>query len=312
MRKILKRSSIFLLFAVICIGAYIIFTSGILTKSTCDVPIYYQIGTIDPQYTTTPEEFASNLLQGEAIWEGSSKKNLFENNPEKASLVINLVYDTRYELEKTADDLENRLKEENTKLSAEEEAYERDVADFNRRLSEFNNEVSSWNSRGGAPEDVLNRLVEQQQQFKTEAEELNNRAARLNRSAADYNAKIGELNANIDLLNEAYRRKPEQGIYDGVNNKIDIYLTTSYEELIHTIAHEFGHAMGIKHVNEEGAIMHAYTSENLALTQSDRNALTARCEEKYIQTLSRSYMISFLKKVAEWRLFLLRFINPFS
>lgn len=291
------------------IGIYSILTSGILTKSTCDVPIYYTIGTVDERYNATRDEFIQKLAEGEVVWEKVNDKNLFEYNPAKASLVVNLIYDARYELEKEADSLEDKLKEESSKLSAEERDYERDVDDFNRRLYEFNQEVSMWNSQGGAPSDVYEGLISRQKAFSEEAEELNKRATSLNRSASDYNAQIGELNANIDSLNNAYKQKPEQGIYDEVNNKIDIYLTTSDEELIHTIAHEFGHSMGIKHVEEDESIMHPYTSENLELTHADSAALSNRCEEKYIQTLSRSYMISFLKVLRDIRTTLLRFTS---
>ena len=46
-------------------------------------------------------------------------------------------------------------------------------------------------------------------------------------------------------------------------------------------AHEFGHALGIDHVEDKQSIMHAYNLEsNIKLTTDDINALRAVCEEK--------------------------------
>lgn len=61
----------------------------------------------------------------------------------------------------------------------------------------------------------------------------------------------------------------------------------SYDELVLVLAHELGHALGIGHVDEPGAVMHAMLHEGgmlepgrdrpLELSAADRAALIAVC-----------------------------------
>ena len=72
----------------------------------------------------------------------------------------------------------------------------------------------------------------------------------------------------------------EEGVYffeDG-KKEIDIYEFSSREKLIRVLAHEFGHALGLEHLDNPKAIMY-YLNEgtNEKLTTDDLTALKQKC-----------------------------------
>lgn len=115
-------------------------------------------------------------------------------------------------------------------------------------------------------------------------------AQSLNRSSDEYNNQATELNQTISTYNSALSERPEEGIYKGVENRIEIYLYLNKPELIHTLAHEFGHALGIGHVNNPNAIMYAKTSQKVILTSEDVNELQDVCRERSILELMQNYI----------------------
>ncbi len=75
--------------------------------------------------------------------------------------------------------------------------------------------------------------------------------------------------------------KPEEGIYisDENGRRIIIYFNISKNELVHTLAHEMGHALGIGHINSTTSIMYSRTTEILSLSNDDLTALSTVCRK---------------------------------
>ncbi|MBI3559220.1 matrixin family metalloprotease [Candidatus Gottesmanbacteria bacterium] len=88
----------------------------------------------------------------------------------------------------------------------------------------------------------------------------------------DFETKLAALNKEISSWNQ------KGGVFDGAAKTIYIYLNPSRQVLIHTLAHEFGHALGINHVNNSQAIMYPYTGNSLTLTLSDKNEISQVCQ----------------------------------
>ena len=247
-------------------------------NAVCDVPIAYRIGSIDPRFNLTREEVQAAISTAESLWEDATGRNLFTFD-ETAKLSINFVFDDRQaeanaehrlreELE-NKEGLSDRVREEYVELLDQYEGlknlYEIRSDQYSERLLAHNNEVARWNDAGGAPQDIYQNLTARQQELATEQKELNNIAHQLNQLVqqmnaigAEGNSLISEYNQTVEKYNERFEEAREftQGDYQG--DVINIYQFDSPEELDIVLAHEFGHALSLDHVEGEESVMYHF------------------------------------------------------
>lgn len=279
----MKALSIFLL--ICCIIGAIIFVEDkslpqqinqFIYYSACNYPQTYALGTIDPQFQISRDKFATDIQQATDIWSNAEGKRLFMYDP-NAQFHINLIYDQRQYLDSKINQLKTQVDANNNTLKLQIAEYKKATQDFKNRLQQLNSQIDTWNKQGGAPQDVYDALVTQQKQLKQEGEQLNAKAQSLNLSTEEYNTKVGLLNQTVTSFNNTLTQKPEEGIYDPQHNRINIYFDVNQDEFIHTIAHEFGHALGLEHNLNPNSIMYPYTTKSIILTPNDRAALTEAC-----------------------------------
>lgn len=245
--------------------------------SSCDSPIAYKLGQLDPRFNLTADQAEKDIVQATEIWNKAAGKKVFQEDPQ-AKLTVNFVYDERQALSSKIGSLENNLDANKKTLDAQITNFLQQKAAFETKLAALNKEISDWNQKGGAPPDIYKQLQDKIQNLKSESEKLQNLAASLNQKTDSYNFQVNQLNGTVSDFNAAISQKPEEGLFDGPNNTIYIYLNSSQQALIHTLTHEFGHALGISHINDSQAIMYPYTSANLLLTLSDKNELSKICQ----------------------------------
>lgn len=250
-----------------------------LSYSPCDMPLPYAIGSIDARFGLSKSEVLTDIQSATSLWSSAYGKNLFTYSP-KAQLKVNFVYDTRQALDTQISELHTTLSQNNTTLTQQIEAYQADQAAFQQRLNAFQDTVNSYNAKGGAPQDVYDQLLKQQADLQAQGDALNVRARELNLSTKNYNAQVNSLNQDVAQFNAALAQKPEEGLFDGGNQEITIYFASNQQELLHTLAHEFGHALGMAHVADPKAIMYAYTTSSLVVTADDMQALRTVCREQ--------------------------------
>lgn len=272
----------------------------ISTANECPTPLAYRLGQLDDHFAITPEEAKEYLTQAEQVWETAAGRNLFVYD-ESAPFVVDFIFDDRQaladseavqsaELDEKRSESEGLIKILEEMQSSYQElssAYNTRVAAYEDRLNTYNQTVRKYNDRGGAPADEYARLQEEQEALDREsgaiqvqAEELNNLASQLNELANRSNALIEDYNRDVRRFNNlyGYEREFTQGDYDG--SKINIYKFSSAAELVTVLTHEFGHALGIGHVEDESGVMYYLLtdeSENPTLTEADIAAFAQVC-----------------------------------
>lgn len=245
----------------------------------CDSPLAYSLGSVDTRFGLTKDELLSDIQEAGEIWSRAEGKQLFTYSP-TAKLTVNFVYDQRQALDNSITQLNDQLSQNSQTLTQQIAQYKADVAAFKQKLSELNATIEKYNSEGGAPPSIYNDLVKQQQELNAQAKALNDRARELNLSTENYNANVDVLNTDITKFQNALAQKPEEGLYDGQTTSITMYFANNRKELIHTLAHELGHALGMQHVGDEKAIMYPYTTTDLSITPDDMKQLSYVCRKQ--------------------------------
>lgn len=298
MKKLIILTAIFsiLLFTLIlATDGFNLFSSvsfnNLITYSYCDQPISYYVDTVDPKFNLSREDFSADTNQAASIWNKTWGKKLFVYDP-KGKLSVNLIYDERQSLNSKINQLKNDVQSEKQSLNPKIEEYRKLSSDFKQKLDSLNSEIEHWNQRGGAPPDEYDKLIQKQQDLQTQANDLNAMAQKLNISTDIYNSQVDKLNKTIETFNNVLEDRPEEGLFDGPNNRIEIYFNINEEELIHTLAHEFGHALGIGHVNNPLAIMYFKTSQKIVPAKEDIEKLQEVCKR-------RSYIDLFKNNISE-------------
>lgn len=253
---------------------------NLIYHSPCDTPISYRLGNIDPRFNITREDFLADIGDASRMWNKAYGKNLFAHDP-KGRLPISLVYDERQMLNTQISEIDKDLAQKKSAITPEIEEYKKRSSEFAGKVTALNQKIDYWNSHGGAPPDEYKKLIDEQKALQKEAEDLNQMAGLLNQSTGEYNSKIQELNKTVGQYNEELKYRPEEGIYisDENGRRIIIYFYISKNELIHTLAHEMGHALGMSHINTPSSIMYSRTTEVLSLSNNDFAALNEVCRK---------------------------------
>jgi hypothetical protein len=248
-------------------------------SSYCETPIRYRIDQVDPRFNLSSDQFRADVTQAEEIWEKAASYNLFQYDPQ-GPLSLNLVFDERQSLNNRLTELEEEVQKGQQDLKKEQEEYQKLENQFRAKLDAFNKEVNYWNSQGGAPFDQYDRLLSEQAALKVESDKLSALALRLNQDTDVYNSQVNQLGKTVDTYKDTLERKPEEGIFLADQNRIEIYFNVSKSELVHTIAHELGHAWGIQHNNDEASIMYEFTNKSLELSAADLGELNELCKKR--------------------------------
>ncbi len=274
--------------------------------TTCRTPVYYHIGSVDERFGTSEDEIQRIAGNAEMLWENALHADLFVYSDIEEGVPINLVFDERQqEAEKEAElraDLEAKEGMSESvgvqyealiaKFRTLKKEYESRVVSYEATLQKYNAEVTKWNNNGGAPENIAKELQQksgtlskEQDALQKLAGELNAIAENLNNIGARGNALITDYNSIVEKYNDEFSDAREFAQGDYADSVINIYQYDSEEELTIVLAHEFGHALSLGHVEGENSIMYylmgAQTSK-AGVQIPDITEYTNVCREKSI------------------------------
>ncbi len=273
------------------------------TAYICPVPLTYRLGQLDSHFTISREEALTKIQEAEKAWEEKTGRELFKYDAE-GTLVVDFVFDDRQAeanlegreretLDKKYADTET-LKEtiENLQSDYEEKSstYEKNVTSYERDLARHNERVTKYNDQGGAPNGIYADLERERQALNARSAELSADADILNKLGQNINTlgqKSSELveayNRDVESYNREYGFAKEFTQGDYQDGRINIYKFSSFEELESVLTHEFGHALGIEHVDAQSAVMYYLLKEegpSPVLTQTDIEEFERVCKSE--------------------------------
>ena len=270
----------------------------------CNQPITYSLGSFDERFGVSKEKFLNIITISKKTFEKSIDKELFIYAP-SGNLKINLIYDIRQEASQKLKDIGitvsdtrasyNDLKSRYTAMQADylklKTEFESRVALFKNRQSTYEKEVMSLNKKGGASKDEYNRLSKEKNYLDTEFAEINKLQTEINFKIENINALVVVLNRLVSSLNIEVDKfntiggelggEFEEGTYkEGpAGREIDIFQFDNEGKLARVLTHEFGHALGLEHLENAKAVMYYLNNGvNEKLTAEDITALRKRCD----------------------------------
>jgi hypothetical protein len=277
MKKLWKFLEIVVLLGIIGASGYFAYQKSL---SPCQKTLEYSIGRFDSQFGISQEDFKNYLAKADVVWEKQIGKNVFEYNP-NASFKINLIYDERQlaivqkqkeEFGLTAS--ENVFKQLDIQFINFKNDYDAMTVDYEKSLVLYkahklsNVQINNLNNEGV---NLNNMIVELNKLLK----ERNDKAAEYNKIAADYNNKY---NGGLEFNQAEYKGNPSNQ-----TGEINVYEFNNERDLVLALAHEFGHALGLEHVENPSSVMYYLTNTNTqdipTLTTEDLAELNRVCPD---------------------------------
>lgn len=273
----------------------------------CSEPIPYSIASIDPKFGMSKERLLTYINKATGVWSAAEGDELFKYSDvgdNADELKVNLIYDYRQqvtaELGKIGIVIKNDKTTYNilrTKYDAlfvgyqnEKAALQAKIDLYNQDKTAYNNLVNYWNARGGAPYDQYQKLEQQRNALNAESAALKAEQDSFNTGVDTLNTVVNmmnqlgkELNLNVRTYNNVGSLTGEQfneGEYvsDSSGQRINIYQYGDTNQLTRVLEHEFGHALGLQHVDDPKAVMYRLNEgENETLTKADITELKRVC-----------------------------------
>lgn len=275
------------------------FAQSRLSTISFNQPLKYKIDYIDPRFHITKEQFIQIGQEAAGIWQKETGKTYFIYDPQ-AELTINLVFDDyqavqnekKININKLLQQQEE-LREKNKAVLLSKQQIDQETAllneakeELNNRFEQYQKDVTHFNQGDNSKfnqADLIKRqaeLTELSLKLKTKFSQHNNKIENLNAQIKQINQQQRLLSQSIKQFNLSTTASPEtfhKGLFS--QNQIQIYGFNSFDDLRLTLAHEFGHALGLKHTTDPKSLMYPRLKEqdihNFKLTHSDLDLLSS-------------------------------------
>lgn len=242
----------------------------------CHSALTYSIGSFDSRFHLSKNDFVAAMTSAEHIWESGTGRDLFRYVESGGTVTVSLVYDDRQRVTDELQRLGSGIKANQKNYDALEAKYVSLKGSYERDKAAYEASVAYWNAQGGAPRDEYEKLEAQRKSLNDKAAEINATVTVLNRLVDDLQIRVSKYN-NVGAEQGGEFNEGEY-VSDTRSQRITIYQYDDQSKLVRVLAHEFGHALGLGHVDDTNALMYKINqSTNTRLTSADQAAVTALC-----------------------------------
>lgn len=231
-------------------------------RAHCSRVIEYDVGTFDERFGIKKEAFITYVELAEIPWEEKADKQLFRYVP-GAEFKINLIWSEEQErlykgegLEEDLDSVQESIDTVQGRYQSAVSRYERATKDYEQKLHRYERDVTYWNGKGGAPTAEYDQLQNQAKSLEKKANEVGLLLANVNKLADENNQRVGDYNNGVAEYNNLFNKGHEFDAGNTDGTEINVYTYDGVRELQTLLTHEFGHVLGIDHVEDEGSVMY--------------------------------------------------------
>ncbi len=266
--------------------------SHTMQQQLCKIPVLWRLGQLDPAFDLTPQQAEQAAHNAAQQWNNAFAMELFRYDSIDG-FAINFRYDERQQqmlqqalLERniqrydaTIDRRAAALQRQSGQLAQRQQEFEQQNQQFAADVAAFEQQAARAGSRNIATlQQQQQALQQRQQQLQQQAQQLNEQQAQLMREQNYLNDTVADRNALLPAQREI--QTAEVGLMQIENGArtmtIFAYKTPAALQL--TIAHEFGHALGLGHTDSAASVMHfSLNPAQSALTADDIAALQQQC-----------------------------------
>jgi DNA repair exonuclease SbcCD ATPase subunit len=262
-----------------------------LQQQLCQIPVLWRIGQLDPAFALSAEQAEQAAHNAAAQWNSAFEQELFRYDSVNG-FPINFRYDERQQtmlqqallqrnLQRYDSNIDQRtalLQQQSEQLQQRQREFEQQNQQFAADINAFKLLAANTQRNAAALQQQQQLLQQREQQLQQQAEVLNEQQAQLLRENQYLNETV--IDRNALLADQQPLLAAEVGLMEINNGKrsMTIFAYSTTEALQLTIAHEFGHALGLGHTESHTSVMHyALTPQQQNLTADDIAALKQQC-----------------------------------